>query len=232
MAISYVGAAAAGQSDSSLRTSQAATLPTGIVATDVLIFTVNRSLAAGISSTPTGLTFVRTILDPVGAAQGGTAVHTDVYRALGDVATPTFSSATACRWIVNCAAYRGVDNTSPILVEDGTNQAGTGQSVHSAPALNNTDATAWGAFGLNFRSVATPASTTPGTGLTERLDGEAGVPSTANICASLHDSNGPVATGSATWSGTSSGTTSFAVMWAAFLRPSASYQTTQFLPFF
>jgi len=232
MAISYVGAAAAGQGNATLRTSQAATLPTGIVATDVLIFTVNRHIAADVSSTPTGLTFLRTIMDPVGTAQGGGAAHTDVYWALGNVAAPTFSSATSTRWIVNCVAYRGVDNASPILVEDGTSQTGANQSVHSAPAINNTDAAAWGVYGLNFRSVATPATITSGTGLTERLDDEVGAGNTSNLCAGVADSNGAVATGSVTWSGTSSGTTSIAVMWAAFLRPSASYQTTQFLPFF
>lgn len=223
MAIAFGTVGVANSGSVSNSTSQAATMPATFSAGDLLICFVGRIQDYVLtSSTPTGWTFLRNIID---SGTAPAAAHVDIYYkiAAGGDSAPTFTTGTATRWLVYIASYSGVDSTTPFLTESGQVESGAGTTtVHSAPALTNTNASAWGIFYYMARQVATPVTSTPGTGLTERADTENGVALTNNGFSELADSNGPVATGSTTYSATSSGGTAIASMWAAFLTPATA----------
>lgn len=196
-------------------------MPVGTQAGDLLICFCSENKAA-------------TITDPGGSwilldgPISETAQTSKTYYLIssGSDTAPTASSATTGQWRMDIAAYRGVDNTTPFIAHGGQVEAGS-TATHSAPALTNTDSNAWGVFAAAFRQVATPSSWTPGAGLTERTDADTGVAGTGNMAQCFCDSNGPVATGSVTYSATGSASSAQATMWAAFLTPAAVASVTK-----
>lgn len=224
MAISRVGNASTTAGDVTPTTSSGAvTLPSGLAAGDLLIIAVHRQLDYPLtSSTPTGYTLLRNILD-VGTTPN--AAQTDIFYkiASGSEGTsgPTFTTGTAARWIVHTGAYRGVNTTTPFIVENGQAKA-AGSTANDAPAITNNDADAWGVYIGMGRGVATPVSWSPPTGMVERLDTDLAVANTSNGYAEWSDTAGPVATGAVTYTATLSSATGTATAWAAFLKPITS----------
>jgi hypothetical protein len=202
-------------------TSVASTTPTpvtGVAAGDLLIVMVglSRSLSAFGEASYTGWT----IISDLATAAMVTRV---VYRIADGTATdnpPTFTnSGTTAQANSVCAAYRGVDTTTPFIDQNSQVHPGTASTTHDAPAITNTDANAWAAFGGLARQSTTDLSWTPPTGLTELQDTTSGTASTNNCYATWDDSEGPVATGTVTYSGTTASSTAQAVVWAGFLNP-------------
>lgn len=223
MAISFVGSASAQTGTGApSTTSIIATLPTGIQSGDFIILAVNRSLNYPIAATPTGWTWLENVID---SGTAPSAATTDVYYRLatGTETTtgPTFSTATATRFITTAAVYRGVDSTSPFIDHGG--QVTTSTTANRVgPALTNTNVNAWGVYLTNIRNVATPVTFTPPAGLTERLlvdiGGSTNTGVNSNMACEWADTAGPAgSTGSITYTGTSSPTTTIGIVWAAFL---------------
>lgn len=222
MAISFVNVGVSTTGTGSLTLTQTATMPASFIAGDVLICFVDRiNDYALTSSTPTGWTFLRNISD-VGTSPA--AAQTDIYYriAAGGDAAPTFTVGTTTRFTIQVVAYRGVEPSTLLFFEGGTTEAGSSATtVHSGPTLSNSDATAWAVFHYCSRQIATPASATAGTGLTERVDTDMGVATTANGVSQLADTNGVAATGSQTYTTTSSAGTAFAATWTGYLAPAS-----------
>jgi hypothetical protein len=159
VAISFVGAAVDISAANGV-TSSSSTFPTGIAAGDVIFLSICRNVDAVLSTTPSGFTFVRNIID-TGTAPA--AAHMDLYYKIADgtetTTGPTVAASTApatTYWIVQCAVYRGVDTTTPFIVENGQAHTAASSTSHPAPAITNTDANAWAVFAGVFRQVATP----------------------------------------------------------------------------
>lgn len=222
MAISFVNVGVSTTGTGSLTLTQTATMPASFIAGDVLICFVDRiNDYALTSSTPTGWTFLRNISD-VGTSPA--AAQTDIYYriAAGGDAAPTFTVGTTTRFTIQVVAYRGVEPSTLLFFEGGTTESGSSATtVHSGPTLSNSDATAWAVFHYCSRQIATPASATAGTGLTERVDTDMGVATTANGVSQLADTNGVAATGSQTYTTTSSAGTAFAATWTGYLAPAS-----------
>lgn len=220
--ITRVGEAATKISGTGTGTAITTALPAGVAANDVLILEVGDGLDPTAITTPAGWTLQRRTVD-AGTAPAEAAISA-FWKAAGSSETaPSLTASVATRWHTLIRAFRGVDNTNPFITENGIAEAGASTTtVHSAPALTNTDAGAWGIFSVCSRQVATPYTFTPGTGLTERVDQDTGVASTTNTAFEASDTNGPVATGSVTYSATGSAGSGIAAMWAALLRPAST----------
>lgn len=225
MAISYVGSAAAiaGGGANSTVNNATATLPSGLASGDLLLLFVDRTNDFALTSgTPAGYSFLRNILD---VNTTPSAAQTDIYYKIctGSETTtgPNFTASSQTRWIIHAAAYRGVNTTTPFIVQNGQGEAGT-SATHAAPAITNTNASAWAVFHALTRGSATPQSWTPPTGFTERLDTDAAVAGTTNLYAITADSNAVVATGANTYSATATSSASAATAWAAYLNPIAA----------
>ena len=223
MAISRVGAVANQTTDSTLTPSVISTIPAGIQSGDfcILALSVNRDVT--VTQAPAGWAFLRRVEDTTTSKFD---LYTRVSSGEGITATTTYSqpTAVACALISHVVAYRGVDTSTPFIAEAGTNETGTSVATHSAPTLTNTDAGAWGVFEAAVR-LAGPTSWTVGAGLTELLDTDGGLATGNNLVALTADSNGPVPTGSVTYSGTNPAGSSLGVMWAGLLRPAAAADT-------
>jgi hypothetical protein len=217
VAISWV---AAGTAVSVNTTTATSNMPTGWAAGDLLIWFLDSNQdSTQTATTPSGWTLLRSTSDVGASPVGSTMKIFWKIAATGDTA-PSSTLSPAAQNMSQIVAYRGVDRGSPFLTENAIAEAGAGTTtVHSAPALTNTDPAAWGIFHATNRGNASPATWTPGTGLTERTDVESSLGTSANVASETSDTNGPAAVGSATYSGTSSSGTAIATMWAAFLRP-------------
>jgi hypothetical protein len=222
--ISFVGSAAAQTPVETppATTSIVSALPAGVQANDLILLAVHRSQDYAISSTPTGYISLDTVVD---TGTSPTATATDIYYRFADgtesTTGPTFSVATATRFIVHSAVYRGVDTTAPFIAHGGQATA-TSTANRVAPALTNTNTNAWAVYATALRQVASPVSFTPPTGMTERQDTDIGVTTTTNLAAEWAGTAAAIgSTGSITYTGTSSGATSISTAWAAFLKPAA-----------
>jgi len=222
LAISFVGAAASTAGAVTIATSTSAvTLPSGLASGDLLIIAVHRTHDYPLTSaTPTGYTFLRNIID---AGTTPNAAQSDIYYKVctGSEGTsgPTFTTATATRWVVHAAAYRGASTTTPLTAESGQGHTTPSSTTHDAPTITNSNSAGWAVYAGGARGTASPVSWTPPIGMTERLDTDLAVANTSNVWATWADSAGTVATGSATYSGTTSGATPTATAWAAFINP-------------
>lgn len=221
MPITRVGSVANQTTDSTTSPSVTSTIPAGIQAGDFCILCITQNRDTTVVTPPTGWTFLRRVQDTTTAKMD---LYTRISDGSGITATTTFSqpTAVAAALISHVVAYRGVDTTNPFIAENGVAEGSTAVSVHSAPALTNTDSGAWGVLNVMMRGVPSPASFTAGAGITELLDTDGGLGTGNNAVAFTGDTNGGVATGSQTFSATSSATTAIGNMWAALLRPAAA----------
>lgn len=230
--ISHVGTAATKITGTGVGTAITTALPAGTAAGDVLVLEVGDGLDPTAITTPAGWTLLRRIVDVAGTTEAAISIWWKT--ATGSESAPSLTASVATRWHTVIRAFRGVNTTSPFIAEDGAAETGSSTTtVHSAPALTNTDAGAWGLLALCSRGVATPYTATPGAGLTERVDQETGNPNTVNTMYWAGDSAGSVAVGALTFSATGSSGSALAAMWAGLLRPAATANPVgQFLPFF
>jgi hypothetical protein len=218
-AISYVGESVTVVPGGATTTSITSSLPAGIQAGDFMLFEIALGLDPTALTTPSGWTLLSNTADPGTApAEAGLAVY---YKtATGSDTAPSSTATVAARWQSNVRVYRGVDTSNPFIDSGTATESGANTTtVHNAPTLTNTDAGAWGIFSFASRQVATPYTATPGSGLTERSDGDTGNAGTTNLIYETADSNGAVATGSVSYSTTGSSGSAIAVMFAALLRP-------------
>jgi chitodextrinase len=222
VAISFVGITTAATTAGGTSTSISPSIPSGVLAGDLLILNVNDGADPGTITGPSGWTLLRRTID-TGTAPAESAVNIYWKAATGSDSAPTFSCTTASRFVATLAAYRGVDTTTPFVTENAVAEAGgASTTVHTAPTLTNTNSSAWGVYALTGRTQPTPYNATPGTGLTERADAEVGNTGSTNVLGYWADSNGTVATGSVTYSATANGGSAIAVMWAGLLKPSTA----------
>lgn len=211
MAISYVATGVATGNGTALTS----VLPTGYAADDVLLWVTCSNANVTLTVAPAGYTLVRRITD-------STFHIFEVYRktAVASETAPTATWSGTARWHTHLVAYRGVDTAAPFVVENGA-AIGSTATVHSAPALVNTDAAAWGVYAAACE-LTSPASWTPGAGLTERADTDNLFVNAANPVQVLADTASAPGTGTYTFQATSSASTSVGCMWAAFLKPAAT----------
>jgi PKD repeat protein len=218
--ISYVGQGTVISATGTTPVSMTATLPSGIAAGDVLILSAADGLDPGTITDPPGWTLVERTAD-TGTAPAEAGVNIWWKAATGSDTAPVINcSSTGSRWIVTCAAYRGVDNTNPFIAEAGAAETGgSSTTTHTAPALTNTVTGAWGVFALSSRQNATPYTVTAGAGLTTRVSQDLGNTNTTNTVGYWADSAGSVATGTVTYSAVGSSGSAITAMWAGLLRP-------------
>lgn len=222
MAISLVGSNGAVQPATG--TSITPATVAGVAAGDLLICSAAqpRTLSAFTNASYTNWTTLVNVQN-----SGATLFVQIIYRIADGTASDNppamaYGSNTAGSASVS-GAYRGVDNVSPFIAQN--NQFnGTAGTAIAAPAITNTDAAAWSVFIGTFRGTATPISWTPPTGMTERQDKDAAVATSNNDAMELADSNGVVATGAATYTGTASASAAIGggFAWAGFLKPATA----------
>jgi hypothetical protein len=139
---------------------------------------------------------------------------------------PTLTFTGGAGGIAMAGVYRGVDTTTPFIAE--ALQADTASSASQPTAsLTNTNANAWAVVAGVARQVASPLSWTPDAALVERADAEIGTANTNNAAMEWTDSNGPVATGTYSYTLTTSAVTARAATWFVFLKPAAGVAATQ-----
>jgi hypothetical protein len=214
--ISFVGSAQAGAGSGS-----SVTPPTvaGVTAGDLIICAVN-----GSSGTITGFGEVSytgwTIVEDMNVTTLFSRILTRVADGTSADSPPTVTltgnGVSACA----TAVYRGVDTTVPLSTESGTTWTSSNANP-SAPAQSNADGNSWGIAIIAMRQVISPVTWTPGSGLTERVDVEAGASTTNNTSMMLADTDGVIASGSYTFSGTPSTAAPRGTAWAGVLKPSA-----------
>jgi hypothetical protein len=222
MAITYVGSARATSGPNVVLT-QTSTLPSGLVAGDLILVAVARGFDYPLTNaTPSGWTRSDNAIDQ---GTSPAAAQVDIYYkfATGSDAAPTFTVGTASRFEVYAVAYRGVSLSTPIQTS-GYQVNSTSSTTVSAGSITNTDAAAWAVFMAVGRQTPSPATYTPPTGMTERLDTETGDTTNQNVTCQWADTAGAVTTGQKTYSATLNQATGIAVGWAAFLNPQASAQ--------
>jgi hypothetical protein len=224
MAISRVGSAATTVATTGT-SSGAVALPAGIASGDILILFVRRTADYALTSTnpPTGYTFLRTTSDGTSPNNA----HVDIFwRACnGSEGTsgPTFTTGTGTRWLVHSLVYRGVDNTTPFIAENGQIKSGSSTSI-PAPSITNTDANAWGVYAGACRDNPGVTWTAP-SGMTEIRETDVGAGSSVNLIGELADTNGTVGTGAVVYTATTSTAQANATCWAAFLKPAGASNT-------
>lgn len=197
--------------------------PVGVAAGDLLIVATSASLATlpvWTASSYTGWTIAEDLSE--------SSMLTRILYRIADGTSadnpPAVATNASAHRVSQAGAYRGVDTASPFIAEAGTvHVSTTAATAHAAPAISNTDAAAWAVFLGAARQVATPLTWTPPTGLVEQEDQDTALATTNNTAATWADSNGAtLATGSITYTGTTSATTAQANVWAAFLKPAAT----------
>lgn len=219
MAITYVGSNSNTSGAGTLTTIDAS-LPGSIAVNDLIVIAVAQS-AEYTASLPSGYTRVSgsPFIDTGATAgvQGTLDVFYKFATTTSEVA-PTFTWGTALRVNTMAAVYRGVDTASPFDAQAAQIKISS-STAWAATALTNADATAWGVYAVIMRQLTTPITFAPPSGMTERLDVDAGFGGNANVASEWADTAGPAATGTITYSATSSGASGNGVSWSAFLNP-------------
>jgi len=210
LSISHVGTGVA----TAATLSVAPTMPAGLQAGDLIVVSFTNGAVATTWSAPSGYTLLQSTTD---GANCQTAIYYRIATGSSDAFTTTQTAGT--RFICNVVAYRGVDGTDPFIDDAIVAEGASSVTVHTAPSITNSDAAAWGVYAGATRGTATPFTWTAGTGLTERIDTDAGLASGSNLASTFSDSNGVVATGAKSYFGTASAAQAVATMWAGFLRP-------------
>jgi hypothetical protein len=196
------------------------TLPTGHSTNDLLLMSVssNRGTQETMVSDPTsqGWTLAETVAD--GAETTRYYWKLDSGSESAPVSVFTNALGTLHSVITVIGAWRGVNQTTPILAEAQAVETSSSTTTHTGATLTNTDAASWGVFFASARQVIAPNSWTPGSGLTERVDIDAGISSSNDHWATLDDTNGTVPTGSWTPSATTSAATAVVTMWSVLIK--------------
>lgn len=224
MAIAYVDAQSAEvQSTATTNLVCTGTLPTGLAQNDVMLMSIssNRGTTESLVSDPTsqGWTLDRTQAD-------GAETTRYYHKVAGSsesapVATFTNANAGIHSLIIQIMAYRSVDTSAPVIDENSAPETGAASTTtHVGPTLTNTDAGAWGVSMMTERQNASPQSWTAGSGLTKRLDKDAGIGTSNNHCAIAQDTHGVLATGSWTPQADTPVGTAAVTMWSVLLKPS------------
>lgn len=142
MAIAHVHTDTSGDIASTTATTTITT-PTGSAATDVLIAVFGDDVAGGTQNTPSAPAGWTLIGAQVTATSGVNHIGVTAFWALGNVSNKGFTNnhtAGQQGWV--CAAFSGVDNTTPIDVT-GTGTTSTGASSVTANAVTIATANAW-----------------------------------------------------------------------------------------
>lgn len=221
MAISRVGSAQNQVSISTTSVSITSDKPAGLTAGDILVLALDVNRDCSIVTPPTGYTLLRNIVD---TSTTKNWIYVRVSDGGGDPTTTEFSqpTAVACVVISEVVAYRGVDNSTPFVVENGTNKTtNASTNDYPAPTLVNTDAGAWSIYHAFSRTPGPANWPSAPTGMTELLDVDGGLTTANNIVSQTADSDGTVATGTYNYTTSCSAAAAAATMWAGFLKPDA-----------
>jgi hypothetical protein len=234
MAISFIASKEFNSDTNATSYTITAPLPTGLLLGDVCAIAIACPSTTSGTPTFTGWTLVRQVNNGAGNHCG--SIWYRVIEVTDTVLTDfTFDPAgtpEGIAWI--SSLYRGVDTTTPFLVQDASfavMNSGTSQDLLS-PTVNNTDATAWavsaGILSDNDNpssdsTVTWSTSASSGWTTTERNDismGEA----TSVHSVGFYDSNGVITTGnkSVTHRGGLTSTACDMVSWIGILKPASS----------
>jgi hypothetical protein len=202
MAISFVASTTFATTTAN-DTSYTFTAPAGVQTDDLIICAVTRN--QDVAGTPTfsmgtGFTNICQIGD---SSFNGLLTIGWKIRQSGDTSYTWTTSGTGSNsdgTVGICLAYRGVDTTSPFVVEN-QNVEQDGNNTHVTPTVNNTESSSWrvAIFGETLAIDTTKSWSCASN--TERADvnlGQSGL----NPTISAHDSNAVISTGNTSATGT------------------------------
>lgn len=172
-------------------TSLAVGMPVGFAANDLLIASV---VWGDTVSTVTGMTGWTDL--GLGLVADGTTGTAQVWWKISNGSeAPTLGWATSSKPIIMCAAYRGVDTTTPIAASGGPTLNAVSNANTPTPSVTNPNANAWavGFFTTRTTTSANQNNTfTPDAAMTERADLNLNTASSPWVTMEHADSNGAV----------------------------------------
>ena len=195
--------------------------PAGVVTGDLMIATLHMTRTVTVTA-PAGWTIQY-------QAQGTQSTHCVLSRIAGASEPASWSSTvsgtTDHTRVTQCVAYRYVNTTTPFIATSG--KVANGSSTITSNSITNTDSRAWRVLSLAASSTAVTGNLVTSSEVAERCDGGYTYdyvwnPEDESTFVSMHDSNGPVTTGSHAQSGTFAASVLTAGAWIGLLNPLAS----------
>ncbi len=212
MAISFVNSAT-DSLDGTGDTSFTLTSPSSTAVGDVMVAFVMWEANAAITASCTGWTEVNSVqLDGTTTQDISLTVFSRVFQSGDTTFTGTFSAASGAGWATAVHSYRGVNRTTPFIAQDTSFDNALGTVITTATVSNTNDA-AWSVCAF----VADEEGSWTSTEATERTE-QLLTSGTADSGLATYDSNGTVASGSISRTGTTT-LSSFQISWIGILRP-------------
>lgn len=218
MAISFIDSAVTHVTAAT--TSVSVNLPSTSAATDDLMILCYFS---GVSTSAVSALSGWTQVEAVGTGSGsGMEIWYKFYNGDGSTVSMTLGSSMASVEIT-VGLYRGVDTTTPFVVE-----LGQADDNVATPIVTNTDANAWGVAYLGAKTSSSTGSwsqfgvdsSAPGV-WTKRIESPNGAASNGALVG-MYDTNGTAATGDHTITSTPTPSTTRGGSWIGFLTPAAA----------
>jgi hypothetical protein len=196
---------------SSTATSLAVNKPSGVVSGDWMFAGISVSNQDATITAPAGWTLVRTITD---------TMRLSIYRKQAGGSEPasyTWTSSISRRLCGGIVAFSGVNASTPIQVENGIAEAGSGVTAHSTPTISTSGSSTW-LISLFADRTNTGSTWSPPSGTTERVDVRTTDAAGNNPSLAIY-TVGPVPAGNKTHTATASNSSSTAGMEIIAIQP-------------